>query len=483
MIKVLVLNPPSPSSVNVIRDQIYGCWCKGKRIGGASTPPYPLVQIATVLKERGIAVKVIDALGEKIALNELKRDIAQFDILVVLTSVMTFSEDAQVLRYLKQVHRNIRTVICGALPTFMPEFCLKQEEVDIIVRREPEFVIRDLVDALEKKEPWQNIPGIGYRENGKVVLNADYPLIENLDELPLLNWSLLSKKARYFNPLIRRYPYVTDQTTRGCPERCSFCMSPGFYGRRVRSRSAENVIAGFKKHVREGYKEVYLRDEMFTTFKARNKEICERMIKEHLDLNWICAARVDSLNYEMMSLMKKAGCHAIKFGVESGVQSILDAAKKRITLKQTEDSFRWANQLGIHSHAHVMLGLPGENKQTINQTIDFLKKINPTTATFGIVMPFPGTELFEMVAKNYPEIKDGFALDLKMLHSSSFFTHTFCDLSAKELAYYIKKMHRDFYWRLPYLWQWLMRLRNIADLKRVFKAGMKIVDFSIRGDE
>lgn len=480
---VLVLNPPSMTSENVVRDGIYGCWCKGKRIGGAQTPPYPLLQIATVIKQMDIPVKVVDVPGEGISLEELKKEILQYQSVIILTSAMTFSEDVQVLKALKEVKKDLTSILCGSLPTFMPEFCLKREAVDIIVRREPEFIIRDLIKAMTNGQNWQSIPGIGYHNNGDICINDYYPLIKNLDELPFVNWNLLSKKAKYFNPLIKRHPYVTDLTTRGCPEKCTFCMSPGFYGNTVRARSADNVIEGFKKHVRDGYKEVYLRDETFSTFKDRNIEICERMIKDNIDLTWICAARVGSLDKETMKLMKKAGCHTIKFGVESGVQELLDNIKKRISVEQTRDTFRWASEVGINTHAHVVLGLPGETKDTIKETSKFVKQIRPTTATFGIVTPYPGTALFEEVAIKYPEIREGFSLDLKTLHSSSFFTHTFCDLTAEELAYYEKKIHRDFYLRLPYIISRIVRTKSLKELAGVFKAGIKVIDFSVRGDE
>ncbi|MBN3038385.1 MAG: radical SAM protein [Candidatus Omnitrophica bacterium] len=483
MTKILVLNPPNISSQNVVRDGIYGCWCKGKRIGGAQTPPYPLLEIATVLKQLPVPVEVIDAPAEGISIAGLKKIIIQHQIVIILTSVMTFSEDVQALKELKEANKDLKSIVCGSLPTFMPEFCLKNEAVDIIVLREPEFIIRDLVVAMSKGENWQALKGIGYCKNTGLCVNDYYPLIKDLDELPFVDWSLLSKKARYFNPLIKRHPYVTDLTTRGCPEKCTFCMAPGFYGNKVRARSAENVIAGFREHVQKGIKEVYLRDEMFTTFKARNKEIYERLIKENIDLTWLCSSRVDSLDRETMRLMKKSGCHTIKFGVESGVQQLLDNVKKRISIKQTEDAFRWAREAGLNTHAHVMLGLPGETKETIKETLRFIKRIRPTTATFGIVTPYPGTALFEQVARSYPEIKEGFSLDLKTLHTSSFFTHTFCDLTSEELAYYEKKVHRDFYLRPSYIYSRLTRIKSLKELIGAFKAGTKVIDFSIRGDE
>ena len=450
--RVLFLNPPPIVTENVIRDAIYGCWCKGKRIGGARTPPHPLLQVATVLQNDRHDVTVIDAGGKYVEFEEVLHQIKRFDAVVMLTSVMTFNLDAEVLRELKTSHRTLITIVFGAQPTFMPEYCLSKESVDIIVRQEAEFIIRDLANALERNDgSWKMVRGIGYREGDRIKLNDYYPFIHNLDELPSVNWDLLPKGEDYFNPLIKRHPYVIDLTTRGCPGRCSFCMSPGFYGGKVRGRSADNVIAGFKRYVHQGYREVYLRDEMFTTFKRRNVEICRRMIEEKIDLTWLCSAKVGTIDKEMMALMKEAGCHTIKFGVESGVQEILDRSNKGIRIEQTKQTFQWAKEVGINTHAHLMIGMPGETEATVKRTIEFVKEIDPTTATFGILTPYPGTPLFEQVAEKHPAIKENFSLNLEMLHSQGFYNETFCELTDKELQYWEKRAHREFYLRPSYI--------------------------------
>lgn len=478
--KILLLSPPSIYTENVVRDAIYGCWCKGKRIAGAKTPPHPLLLLGAILKNEGHYVRVIDAQAEKIEnLDEL---ISNFDVVVILTSVMTFDEDAVVLEHLKKCNSELTSIVFGAHPTFMPELCLQKEGVDIIVQGEGDFAIRDLVNTLNKKDSsWQNTKGIGFRRNGAIQINEPYPQIENLDELPFVDWSLLPKNNLYFNPLVRRYPYVTDLTTRGCPGRCTFCMDPVFYGRKTRARSVKNVIEGFKRYLSLGYKEIYLRDEMFSFFRERNRQICTEMIRNKMDLTWLCSAKIGTVDKEDLKLMKEAGCHTIKFGVESGVQEILNNVKKGITLKQTRQTFKWVHETGIDTHAHLMLGLPGETEKTIRKTLSFVKEINPTTMTIAIVTPFPGTPLFEIAAEKYPEIKRGYNLNMGILHTKAFLTDAFCEVPAKELEKWIRKFYVSFYLRPTYILQWLKRIKNFADLKRVVKAGINIFDFSLKG--
>jgi radical SAM superfamily enzyme YgiQ (UPF0313 family) len=479
--KVLLLNPPTIYTKNVVRDAIYGCWCKGKRIGGTSTPPYPLLLVGTILKNEGHQVRVIDAQAQ--AVPDLGKMVLDFDVVIILTSVMTFNEDAEVLKVLKEYNPKLKTLVFGAHPTFLPELCLKKEGVDIIIRGEGEFVIRDLLRAFSKNNSsWKEVRGIGFREGEVIKINEPYPLIENLDELPFVDWSLLPKNYNYFNPLVRRYPYVTDSTSRGCPGRCIFCMDPGFYGKMTRGRSAENVIAGLMKHISEGYKEVYFRDEMFTIFRERNRQIYKEMIKNKMDLTWFCSSRVNTVDKEDLSLMKEAGCHTIKFGVESGVQKILDNIKKDITLEQIRQTFKWCKEVGIDTHAHLMIGLPGETVETIKESINFVREINPTTITVGIVMPYPGTPLFELVAEKYPEVKKDYSLSLERLHTQTFFNEAFCEVPSEDLQRWVRRFYYSFYLRPNYIFQWLKRIKNFNDLRRILKAGIKTIDFSLRGE-
>jgi len=480
---ILFLSPPNISAGNIIRDAVYGCWCQGKRIAGAQTPPYPLLLLATVLRREGHKARVIDACAQGIGLDKLAAIVKEYDILVIISSVMTFFEDSIIFGRMKEANKGLITIVAGAQSTFLPELTLKNSSVDIIVRREPEFIIRDLINAMQKPgAAWHSVKGIGYKTGEKNVINDFYPLIENLDELPFVDWNLLEVGSSYFNPIIKNMPYVTDLTTRGCYANCTFCMSPSFYGNKIRARSAQNVLEGFRRHVSNGFKEVYLRDEMFTAFTERNRAICETMIAEKIPLTWICSARIGSVDRPMLELMKRAGCHTIKFGVESGVQELLDNVKKGITLKETEDVFLWCKKLGIRTHAHFMVGLPGESRDTLKRTMAFAKKISPVTATFGMFTPYPGTKIFEEIAKDNPGIKQGLNMPVKDLHTVSFFTDKLCKLSAKELSESVVSMHRQFYLRPGYIFSWLGRIRSLKDLKNVSRAGLSLFDFSLRGE-
>jgi radical SAM superfamily enzyme YgiQ (UPF0313 family) len=481
--KVLVLTPPSMYTSNVVRDLIYGCWCKGKRIGGAQAPPLNLLYIATVLKDQGHDVIFIDALAEKKDLAYVKTKAKDRDVVVISTSSMSYNEDASFLSKIKKINPNIKSIVFGSHPTFEPEYCLSKDSVDIVVRREPEFIIKNVVNGLgEKNDIWKQVKGIGFKEGNKTIINPEAPLIADLDKLPIPDRSFLAKDVDYFSPIVARLPYTTMMTSRGCPGLCTFCNVPDFYGHKSRFMSSQKVIDEIDHIIKNGYKEIWFRDETFTAYRRRNHEIMHEMIKRKYDVTWIANARANMIDKETMALMKKAGCHMIKFGVESGVQHILDKVKKGTTLEQARKCFRWTHELGIETHAHVMLGMPGETEETMKATIRFVKEIDPTTVTFGICTPYAGTPLFKDVIGKKVGLKDGSEQDLGKIHTKAFYNKYYTKVDEKTIEKYVKKAYRSFYLRPSYLIRTLFRIRTLDQLKIKMVAGSNVFSF-MSGDE
>jgi radical SAM superfamily enzyme YgiQ (UPF0313 family) len=479
--KVLVLSPADKTMRNVVRDFMYGCWCRGRRIGGMQMPPLNLLFIATTLREDGQTVELIDASVDFSAYETALSKAKDYGALVLLTSSNSFWLDVKSCREMKEKNPDIKTILFGAHPTFMPEACLSEDSVDFIAMREPEFVIRNLIRALENSGDLAACKGIGYRDSNGMHLNEFQPFIRNMDELPIPDRSFLPKGIDYFNPVVKRMPYTTMQTSRGCPGKCNFCTVPSFFGKRVRVRSADKVLEEIKQICALGFKEVFIRDETFTVHKARNVEICENILKENLDITWICNARVDRIDEEQIVLMKRAGCHLIKFGVESGNQQILDNIRKGITLEQTQKAFTACRKHGMKTHAHVMLGAIGETKQTLEQTIAFVKSIEPSTASFGIFTPYPGTDVFAEVKQHHPDISDGTGADLANLHVVGFFNQYFTSITEQELEKSVRLAYRRFYFRPSYLIKRLLAIQSRDELLRWTIAASNIFSFGLRG--
>jgi len=475
--KILILIPPSKHAKNVARDLVYGCWCKGKRIAGIEFPPLSLLSVATVLRQEGLDVTLLDAAAERLTIEDMKEKIKEYEFIIMLTATMTLNEDAYLLNILKSTNKNLKTIVFGGHVTAEPKATLKKPGIDIVVRREGEFIIRDLLLAYKNKDNWEKVKGISFIQDNKYRENENYPLIENLDELPVPDRSLLKEDIHYYNPIVKRMPYTTMFTTRGCPGMCTFCSSPTFYGREIRSMSAKRVMAEIREIVKLRYKEIFFRDEIFTAFKSRVMEICDTIIKEKLDITWICSARITSVDKEMMEKMKQAGCHMIRFGVETGAQELLNNVKKGQTIKQIEDVFNWAHEVKMDTHAHMMIGMPGETRETIKETIKFVKKIDPTIVTFGICTPYPGTQLFAELKTHHPELGDGTEIDLSKLHTHSFYNEYFTSLTSEELQKYIRKVYREFYMRPSYIFRWLKRIKSLDEFKRILLAGANVFGF------
>jgi anaerobic magnesium-protoporphyrin IX monomethyl ester cyclase len=475
--KILFLVPPSKHAKNVARDLVYGCWCKGKRIAGIEFPPLSLILVATVLKKDGFDVTLLDAAGERLTIDSLKEQVKSYDYIVMLTSTMTLNEDAQLLNQLKKLYPNLKTIVFGGHVTAEPKSTLERAGIDIVVRREGEYIIRDFIRAIRDNKNWQEVKGISFIQDGEYRQNEDYPLIENLDELPFSDRSLLPADIHYYNPIVKRMPYTTMFTTRGCPGLCTFCSSPTFYGRKIRARSARSVLAEIREVVKQGYKEIFFRDEIFTAFRDRVMEICDTIIKEKIDITWICSARINSLDKDMLLKMKEAGCHMIRLGVETGVQELLNNIKKGIKVEQTEQVLKWAHEIGMDTHAHMMIGIPGETKDTIKQTIKFILKIDPTIVTFGILTPYPGTALFLDLRAHHSEFGDGTCMDISNLHTHTFYNEYFTKLTSDELQKYIRTVYRKFYLRPSYVLKWLIRIKSLDELKRVSLAATNVFEF------
>jgi len=303
----------------------------------------------------------------------------------------------------------------------------------------------------------------------------------DLDDLPIPDRTLLPPGADYFNPVVKRLPYATMQTSRGCPGRCIYCTAPTFYGNKYRFRSVEKVIEELHEVKRLGFREVFFRDETFTVMKKRVLAICDAMVAEGLDLSWIANGRVDMVDREMMEAMKRAGCHMLKFGIETGDDEMLRTYKKGTTCRQAIDAMREARRAGLATHAHVIFGGPGETTVKMEKTIEFVKALKPSTASFGILTPYPGTRLFDMVAEKRPEILDGSESNMANLHTQGFYSRDICEESGEALSKTVVRAYRKFYLRPSYLARRLVSSRSLEEFMIQAIAGMNILTFALTG--
>jgi radical SAM superfamily enzyme YgiQ (UPF0313 family) len=464
--EVLLVNPPDIAS-------------KYKDVLGLTAPPLGLAYIGAVLEENDVKVTILDAPALDMDFQGYQRELANkhVDLLGVQTTTPTIKQALAVGKITKELHPECTVTMGGYHATFMPEQVLENDFVDVVVRNEGEYATLELVDAIENDKPLRNIDGINYRDGDRIVETPKRRPIEDLDALPF--------PARHLLPMSeymlfgRKQVLATMICSRGCPMGCSFCASSAMHGRRVRFRSPENA-ADEMGQVVDDYKVrmVGFMDDTFTLFPKWVDSFCKGIISRGIDVVWGCTARVDRFNKELLSQMWKAGCRTLLFGVESGNQKILDNVQKGTKVGQAKRAFKTAKDIGMHTIASMTLGMPGESKTTIDETIGFAKRVNPDYALFSLATPYPGTKFYELASKmGLIRIKDWthFTLLTPVIET--------VDLTLRELQDTQREAFKEFYLRPNYLFKQLSRdkLLFAMVMYKVFKGALKMKSTPILG--
>lgn len=478
--RAFFVDPPGPGG-GLIRDLVYGCWCGGKRVGGASFPPVPLAQIATLLKCRGIPAFVIDASAEKLRTEEIAARVLPGDLLFLMSSPLSSASD---LRFLSDLRKRtgIRTVLYGAFPTFQPGQALRSDGVDFILRGEPEIAALSLAAALrDGARPGDlRIEGIGTAPGGSE--SPGFAPRPDLDSLPVPDRSMIPDGRVYFNPVVRHPRFTTAFTSRGCFGRCTYCSSGSFFAGTARYRSADSVLAELEEIRSLGFREVFFRDELFTGDRKRLETLCEGIPRRTPRLEWVCSTRVDRIDAPAAKAMRAAGCHLVRMGVESGSQAVLDRIRKGITIDQTRAAFSACRVAGIDTHAHTMVGLPGETREDFRRTLRLIREIRPTYLTMSICTPFPGTALFQEL-ETHGGMRETDYLERNRsggLHSAPVHNHLICDIPSAELAGCLRRAYREHYFRWEYLMGRLSSVRSPRMFLRRAASGMALASMVFR---
>jgi radical SAM superfamily enzyme YgiQ (UPF0313 family) len=368
--------------------------------GAHKHPPFTplgLGYLAAVLLKNNYKVNVIDCQALDMSHQKLKSELNKRkpDMVGMTSTTLTYKSALRVAEIAKKVHPKCLTVLGGCHVTFWDEKALQEcAYLDVIVRKEGENTILNLVERLEKGRDFHNVLGITYKEGEKIIRNPDRPHIEDLDSLPF--------PAHHLWPIdrLRKYGKVVFpvMTSRGCTFWCEFCTAVRMFGRRYRTRSPKNVVDELEFLQKTfGAEQFTFYDDTFTVNQARTAEICEEIINRKLKIEWDCETRVDMVSKELLRKMKEAGCFAVWYGLESGSQRILNNMKKGISLTQVMRAFKWTKDAGLMAIVGVILGSPGETKETAWETINFVEKLNPDDVGYYIATPYPGTPMYDYV--------------------------------------------------------------------------------------
>ena len=357
-----------------------------------------LLMVGAVLERSGHEVQVLDLLVSRYSTEKIKDKITEYqpDIIGTTSVTLNYAVASDILKYCKAVNKDIITVIGGPHVTFTPVETLTDAPwIDVVVRGEGEQTILDIVSGKKLAD----VDGIAYRDKkGGINLTKERRLTENLDELP--------PPARHLFPLSRYHALDTSCTvitSRGCPFSCIFCVGSRMGGRRMRYRNPKLVLDEIEQGLALGFQEVDIEDDQLTVNHKHLFAICDGMMERGMKFKWRAFSRVDTVNMEVLRKMKQAGCVGLLYGVESGNQEILDRIKKKITLDKVREAAKMANAVGIDVQATFILGLPGETRETLSQTLDFAQGLD---VFYGVhvLSPFPGTEVREKAGEYGIEI-------------------------------------------------------------------------------
>lgn len=393
---VALVNLPYP--VQVVRE---GRCQHEAAIWDTVYPPLELAILAALLK-KDHDVLLIDAVGEKLTNAQTISRLKGFgpDWVFCPVSTPTIDHDLKILKEIKEIFPKIKSGIFGVHATYFSETLAQSPAVDYAIKFDPENAISDLVKG--------NTPGgVTFNNEGKIVTTPLSASVD-LDGLPTPAWDLI-KKENYILPIVRK-PYVLMETGRGCPYRCVFCVVPYFHGKKPRMKSVDKIIQELTE-IRTFVKDVFFHTDNFTFDPEYVKQFCRALIASKLDFKWVCNSRVDTIDDEMVRLMKEAGCWLMSFGIESGDQDILDHSKKGITLSQSRTAISIVKKNGLMASGHFIFGLPGETNETAKRTLEFAKSLPLDFAEFYIATPFPGSELYESIKEKIPLTWDAIGYD------------------------------------------------------------------------
>ncbi|HLC66428.1 MAG TPA: radical SAM protein [Candidatus Nanoarchaeia archaeon] len=464
MAKVLLINPPWTKKGGNIWKSVSSCM-----------PPHGLAILGALLEQEGHQVQILDTHAERIALDELQTVLTQrgknVDFVGLTGSTMTISYSYRTAEICKKAFPNAKTILGGVHASSKPHEAAENPNIDFVVRGEGEYTFLELLNGKQLSD----IRGLTYKERGRIIHNVARTWIKDLDGLPMPAYHLLPID-KYFPAVgsYKRLPAISMVTGRGCPGKCTFCYQP--YGTLLRQRSPKKIFEEVQLLVEKyGVREICFYDDNFTTLKPRIREFCQLLIDADLDITWSCFSRVDWADLQLMKLMKKAGCHQVMFGVESGSQKILDNIRKQTTLERIRHAVAIAKAANIDIRAAFMFGNPGETEETMQQTIDFALELNPDIAMFNIATPNPGTQMYAWAEKEgllSTENWEQYDIATPVL--------TLPTVRREQVLAYYRKAYRKFYLRPTYVWGRLAKLRTFADFRQLLAGFRGIIDAGLR---
>ncbi|GFE94990.1 MAG: hopanoid biosynthesis associated radical SAM protein HpnJ [Gluconobacter sp.] len=419
--------------------------------------------------------RLIDAPPAKMGMDPILEDVKNRDLVVMHTSTPSFASDVRVAQMIKDANPKIMIGMVGAKVAVQPDESMRQgSPIDFVARNEFDFTIKEIAEG----KPLAEVDGITWRNaDGEIIANKERAMIEDMDSLPFV--TEVYKRDLNINDYFIGYlkhPYISIYTGRGCKSRCTFCLWPQTVGgHRYRTRSPEHVAAEIRlaKQYFPEVQEFMFDDDTFTDDLPRAEAIAREMGK--LGVTWSCNAKAN-VPYDTLKIMKENGLRLLLVGYESGNQQILHNIKKGMRVEVAKEFTKNCHKLGIKIHGTFIVGLPGETKETIQETIAFAKEINPHTLQVSLAAPYPGTALHKQATENgwlnvdAAELIDENGVQIAPLH----YPH----LSHTEIFESVEEFYRKFYFRGSKIASILNEMiRSPQMMKRRLREGVEFFQF------
>ena len=458
--KILLVYPPSP-----VLNREDRCQQPTKElIVIPPLPPTDLMYLAAVAEKSGFEAMIRDYSQE----GDFEEDLKNFqpDFLLVNIATPTLENDLSTFKTAKFICPKITTIAKGAIfLTKSNEILANHKDLDIVIVGEAEETLKEILS--EKSLKW--ISGIYYRDDLLIKFTGKRRLIENLDEIPFPARHLIDNN-KYRRPDNNKVQAVI-KVSRGCPFHCFFCLATPVSGAKVRRRSAENILEEIKECVEKyGITNFIFWSDIFNLDKEWVMDLCQKIIDSGIKITWSANTRADTADLEMAEKMCEAGCNLVSIGVESGSQFILDKIGKKITLDDVRQTVSIFKQANIRIYNYFVIGLPWDDEDTIEDTIDFACELDSDFVSFYTATPLPGTRFYNYALEN------GLFNNQTSFENAYFYPAVDTHCLPKEKVFQLhKKAIRTFYLRPKYIFRMVARIKTFAEFKNYFLAGMNVL--------
>ncbi|ADH87076.1 B12-binding domain-containing radical SAM protein [Desulfurivibrio alkaliphilus] len=454
--------------------------------------PLGTLYVAAALQQAGHEVRFLN--GAFLPHQEIMAGVAEFapEFIGLYSTTFGWDKAKKMATALRQAGFNGALAVGGPFPIALPEKCLTEcPELDVVVTGEGEETVVELLEMLAGSpvttdggngdRPWPDlgdIKGLAWRRGQEIVLNPPRPLITDLDALPFPARELLGEIDDYVPPpaTYKRRPVAVIITSRGCNRHCLYCFQIDKSRKSgIRYRSVDNVMAEIRHCLAQGYREIKFIDDTLAADYQRAMELARRIKEEQLDFTWFASACVNQVDLPLLKAFKEAGCWAILFGAESGVQKDLNTIRKGITPGQIKKAVAAAKEAGITVYTPFIFGIPGQTFEDGLKSIEFALELDPDIANFHALTPFPGTELWDNLDQYGTVSHD---LSEYTYQGAAFIPYS---MTREEIAELRRLAFKRFYSRPKFLWRRLLALRSIHDLKAAVN-GAKSLFWLLIGD-